>query len=363
VGLVPLDSTPGVPFHQLGNTNSQVLEHHRSFVESEVVESLIAAAVAGESLFKMSPVELVENGIRFPVRLFIKEEPHSMSKIRAGKLRLISGVALPDQVKERLLGGKQNEAEIGCWTTCTSRPGVGLDDDSLLAMASVFSDMLVDGPVCSMDIRGWDWSVQEWELFMDAEARRRLMSAGKGSCADFFLRAQAYCVSNSVYVLPSGRMVCQVVPGVQLSGSYWTSSTNSRMRAGASLVARLMANQPIGPTAHATMGDDSVERHLEGVKDALERLGHVVKDVKIGHRLSEIEFCSHRWLDSGLAIPLGAYKTLYRYLSHPPTSASYLDWYTQLAWVLRNFPEWRQIRELAYARAERAIKSHENGSQ
>jgi hypothetical protein len=124
-----------------------------------------------------------------------------------------------------------------------------------------------------------------------------------------------------------------------------------------------MAGHPVGPTVHATMGDDSVERHLEGVKDALEKLGHVIKDVKIGHRLSEIEFCSHGWRDDGLAIPLSAYKTLYRYFSHPPTSASYLDWYSQLSWVLRHFPKWREVRELCYARAERAIKSYENGTQ
>lgn len=363
MGLAPLDSTPGVPFHQLGNTNAQVLEHHRSFVEDSVVSSLIAAASVGERLFTMSPVELIDNGIRFPVRLFIKEEPHKRSKIESGKLRLISGVSLPDQIKERLLGGKQNDAEIDHWRTCTSRPGIGLDDDSLRGMSVVFQEMLAHGPVCSMDIKGWDWSVQEWELFMDAEARRRLMRAEKGSCVDFFLRAQAYCVSRSVYVMPNGDMIAQLTPGVQLSGSYWTSSTNSRMRAGASLVARQMAGHPVGPTVHATMGDDSVERHLEGVKDALERLGHDVKDIKIGYQLSDIEFCSHAWRSDGLAIPLSAYKTLYRYLSHPPTSASYLDWYSQLSWVLRHFPRWRQYRDMCYARAERAIKSYENGSQ
>lgn len=332
----------------------QVLEGHRDLILNLVCDSLLAAVRHGESVFRMTPFELVRAGIRYPVRLFIKDEPHKLSKIRSGKLRLISGVALVDQVKERLLGSLQNNAEIDNWVTCSSKPGIGLDDESLLAMAGVFRDMLTRGPVVSMDVSGWDWSVHSWELFADAERRRRLAGAEKGSLFDFLLRVQAYCVSRSVFVLPNGDMVEQLDDGVQLSGSYWTSSTNSAMRCIATLVARQMAGHPVGPTDIVAMGDDSVERFMEGVKENLEKLGHRIKDVSVGHKLSDIEFCSHAWLETGLAIPVTAYKTLYRYFSHPPTSASYLDWYAQLLWVLRHFPKLNEIRDFAFARAERA---------
>jgi len=304
----------------------------------------------------MSPIQLVQNGIRDPVRLFVKTEPHKLKKLRANKLRLISGVSLVDQIKERILCSAQNLAEIDHWQTCSSKPGIGLDDDSLQAMASCFKDLLSGGPVVSMDVVGWDWSVKEWELFADAEARRRLSGSKKGSLYDFLLRVQAYCVSRTVFVLPDGSLLSQVSPGVQLSGSYNTSSSNSRMRVLATLVARIMAGHAVGPVAMKAMGDDSVERHLEGVKECLERLGHEIKEVEVNNELAGISFCSHVWRDDGFAEPVNVVKTMYRFLSHPPGSASYLDWYAQLLWVLRHSPVFDKYRDVAFARVERANK-------
>jgi hypothetical protein len=323
-----------------------------------VVDSLIATVLAGESLFEMSAVDLVKNGIRYPVRLFIKEEPHTLKKVASGKLRLISGVSLIDQIKERLIGSKQNIAEINCWESCSSAPGIGLDDDSLRAVASQMSSWLEGGELSSMDVSSWDWSVKEWMLNADAEARRRLAGSEKGSLFDFLVRAQAYCVSHSMFITPNGNMIVQDVAGKQLSGSYWTSSSNSRMRVIASLVARQMAGVPLGPTCIKAMGDDSVERFYPGVKENLEKLGLVIKDVNICRCLADIEFCSHKWRADGLAEPLSAYKTLYRYFSHPEGSASYLDWYGQLLWVLRNFPSLDKIRDTAFARVVRANNNY-----
>lgn len=339
---------------RLGSTNKAVLEHHEDLVRSSVVDSFVAAVRFGEEVFTMSPTELVRNGIRDPVRLFIKDEPHKASKFASGKFRLISGVSLRDQIKERLLCSRQNCAEILEWRTCPSKPGLGLDDSGLVDMADTFRSLLSRCKLSATDVSGWDWSVQEWELFADAECRRRLAGAESGSLFDFLLRVQAYTVSRTVFVVPGGDMYSQDFGGIQLSGSYNTSSTNSRMRILASLVARQMVGvSPRGPVDMVAMGDDSVERLYPGVKDSLEKLGHGVKEVVTHETLDGIEFCSHRWFSNGLAELVPRFKTLFRYFSHPEKSASYPDWYTQLAWVLRNNKD-QGHRGVAFARVERA---------
>lgn len=356
-------STPGVPYCRLGSTNGQVLESHSEYVREMVAERFVRVVEAGETLFSMSAEELVRAGLRDPVRLFIKDEPHTLEKIERGKLRLISGVSLVDQFWERKLSGLQNSAEIANWETCPSKPGIGLDDDGLRSLAKQIEKEEVD---TETDVSGWDWSVQEWELEDDAECRRILAGATSESLFAFLMRAQAYCVAHSVFCLPTGELVSQEEGGVQLSGSYNTSSTNSRMRGLVSLNARLLKAGPggnlpglvekgrlVGRVGVIAMGDDSVEKGFGGIKEALESMGHKVKMVKMNESLSGTSFCSHKWREDGLAEPETAIKTVFRFLSHPPGSPDYPAWYAQLAWVLRNHQDRVHLLGVAIGRAVR----------
>jgi hypothetical protein len=339
------------------------LESHSEYVRELVAERFVRVVEAGETLFSMSAEELVRAGLRDPVRLFIKDEPHTLEKIERGKLRLISGVSLVDQFWERKLSGLQNSAEIANWETCPSKPGIGLDDDGLRSLAKQIEKEEVD---TETDVSGWDWSVQEWELEDDAECRRILAGATSESLFAFLTRAQAYCVAHSVFCLPTGELVSQEEGGVQLSGSYNTSSTNSRMRGLVSLNARLLKAGPggnlpglvekgrlIGRVGVIAMGDDSVEKGFGGIKEALESMGHKVKMVKMNESLSGTSFCSHKWREDGLAEPETAIKTVFRFLSHPPGSPDYPAWYAQLAWVLRNHQDRVHLLGVAIGRAVR----------
>jgi len=353
-------STPGVPWNSYGPTNRHVLESARDVISRAVAQSFANMVFHGEKVFDMDAEQLVLNGIRDPVRVFIKNEPHKKSKADTGMWRLISGVSLVDQIKERIIGRFQNEAEIDSWVTCPSKPGIGLDDESLLEVAVCLRDMLSRGLVCSSDISGFDWSVKGWELRADAERRRQLAGASEASLFNFLLRVQAHCVANSVLVLPDGLMWAQLREGIQLSGSYWTSSTNSAMRLLMTLVARIRSGVAPDPIDQITMGDDSVERYWEGLDVALRELGHEVKFVKIYRSIADVEFCSHLWRDDGLAVPVNPWKTLFRYLSHPPDSTSYLDWRAQLMYFVRHSQELHRYRRQIDARAERANKVIDN---
>jgi len=354
------ESTPGIPLMKLGRDNASVLEHYSGEVKQMVVTSFLNAILLGEQVFDLNAKELIVTGVRDPIRLFIKNEPHNRRKLNSGKLRLISGVSLRDQLKERILGALQNNAEIAAWTTCPSRPGIGLNDEGLLIMADIFRKELEIGPIMETDVSGWDWSVQSWELEADSERRRRLAQAKKGSLFDFLLRVQARCTARSVYVLPGGEMVEQLTDGIQNSGSYWTSSTNSAMRNLATQVGRIRAGEKPhvdGKTGVSAMGDDSTERYWENAGKYLEELGHRVKFVKTNTMLKGISFCSHEWTEQGFASPETAIKTVYRFLSHPQTSDDYIDWFSQLAWVLRHHPDRSRLLNTCYRRVESSISA------
>lgn len=355
------DSTPGIPYSLLGSTNKQVLDSSADFVVEQVVESLIRKVTpSNRGHLSWSAKDLFTSGLRDPVRLFIKDEPHKLAKITSGKLRLISGVSLVDQLIERLLGSNQNNLEIANWDTCPSKPGLGLDDDGLLLLGQYFQRELESGPLLQMDVKGWDWSTQEWEHMADAEARARLVKGGNDMFS-FLLRSNAACVTRSVFCLPSGELLAQVDPGAQLSGSYWTSSTNSRMRILASLVARRIAGHELnGPIGVAAMGDDSVERAFLGVKEALESLGHTIGMENSTSVLRNVSFCSHEWMENGLAYPENPFKTVFRFLSHRGDQASFSDWYAQLAWVLRHHPDRDNFLKVCIARVERANDSSQD---
>jgi hypothetical protein len=227
------------------------LAAHLDFIVKAVTERLFL--LAETELHGLSPVELINQGCCDPVRLFVKQEPHTLKKINEGRYRLISSVSLVDQIVERMLFGPQNRAEIALWDTIPSKPGMGL---TLKSQArKIFGDLLVKHTHCpayEADISGFDWTVQDWELWADVEIRIKLCSAGVNLAQ--CMRNRFYCFMNSVFQLSDGTLIQQCSPGVMKSGSYCTSSTNSRVRC-------LMA-EIIGSPWCIAMGDDSVEHLL-----------------------------------------------------------------------------------------------------
>lgn len=315
----------------------------------------------GERVFDMGPRDLVRNGICDVVKTFIKDEPHKLAKIESGKLRLIASVSLVDQIKTRLLCNKQNTAEIDTWETCPSCPGLGLHDDGMQVIAASARRMLRHGKVAETDVSGWDWSVKDWELMLDAECRSGLAGANPKGVFDFLLRVHAHCVANSVYVTPDGSMWEQRIPGAQLSGDYNTSSTNSRMRVSASLMSRLWSNQPLsidGWIPVKAMGDDTFELDFPGLQEGLNAIGHTCRFVKRNSQLAGLAFCSQVFREDGMAYPEDPSKTTFRFLGHKFSSDNYPELWAQLSWYLRHLEgeEKEVIGKLGQARVERAKK-------
>lgn len=305
--LIP-GSSPGLPFAQIAVTNKDLIDKFRHHVVDAVMErfaKLVSVDLRSEKI--EDPVELVKQGFCDPVRVFIKNEPHTMEKIEAGRLRLISSVSVVDQIVERFLFGPQNRKEIEQWLSCPSKPGMGLNDDDqckeIYAMVKQYIDEL-----CEADVQAWDWNVKKWMLETEAERRVILAGVEPDSLYARLVRNRFFCLSRKVFALSDGRMYAQRKPGIMASGSYATSSSNSGMNV------HLM--KMLGARIAWAMGDDSLNT---GIENAVEKYKKYGFKLKMYRRCNEdgrrtFEFCSHEF-DGDKAIPLNVNKCTFRLLS------------------------------------------------
>nr|QTJ01866.1 RNA-dependent RNA polymerase [Phasey bean mild yellows virus] len=308
VSSLQLDAGVGVPYIALGKPT------HRSLVEDPEMLPVLARLtfdrlekLSKEEVCRLTPEELVREGLCDPIRVFVKGEPHKQSKLDEGRYRLIMSVSLVDQLVARVLFQEQNKKEIQLWRVVPSKPGFGLSTDgqvlefteALAHKVGVTPQDLIENwkqYLVPTDCSGFDWSVADWMLDDDIEVRNRL-TKGLTPVTALLRRNWKHCIANSVLCLSDGTLLAQCVPGVQKSGSYNTSSTNSRIR--------VMCAYHCGATWCCAMGDDA----LESVDSNLEEYKYLGLKVEVSGKL---EFCSHIFESPSLATPVNVGKMLYK---------------------------------------------------
>uniref|UniRef100_A0AB39A5G1 P1-P2 fusion protein n=1 Tax=parsley polerovirus TaxID=3238334 RepID=A0AB39A5G1_9VIRU len=308
IDSLELDAGVGVPIIAYG------LRTHRSWVENPKLLPVLARMtfdrlqkISEANFEQMTPEELVQEGLCDPIRLFVKGEPHKQSKLDEGRYRLIMSVSLLDQLVARVLFQSQNKLEIALWRAVPSKPGFGLSTDGqiedftdcLAKQVGVTPDEAIENwkeYLVPTDCSGFDWSVSDWLLEDDMEVRNRLTI----DCSPLLRKLRAgwlKCISNSILCLSDGTLLAQTKPGVQKSGSYNTSSSNSRIR--------VMAAYHSGASWAMAMGDDALESKNTDLS--------VYKELGFKVEVSEqLEFCSHIFKERSLAIPVNVNKMLYK---------------------------------------------------
>lgn len=304
----------------------------------------------------MTAKELVTNGIWDPIRLFVKDEPHSKRKADNSMWRLISNVSLRTQLIERLCCSVQNNAEIAQWDICSSKPGLGLHDAGLEKLTEhIQYNIECNTGIAAIDVEGWDWSVREWTMELDTQRRIRLSDDGfPNDFWNFLLRVRSYCILRSIFVLPNGNLVEQMSPGMQKSGSYCTSPTNSSMSIlteGAAL-ARLRKLRKYKPGI--SMGDDALVAPEPALKEIYTLWGYKARIFTVFPSIHGVDFCSHEWKSDRYPEFVGWPKTMFRFLSTKDSVDDWPDRLAQLDYVLRHHPRKLELMAVAFARAERA---------
>jgi hypothetical protein len=263
---------------------------------------------------------LLRKGWCDPVRVFVKQEPHTSTKLKQERYRLIMSVSVVDQIIDRLLFSSQNSKEIDNWATLSAKPGMGLTDAHVETLAAHVTKLSKGKKIAETDMSAWDWTVPDW--LMDMDMYRRLMLAENANMLfdvdrlEKFLDKENFedmqvpemaavllsqvtldlksmivnryaCLKHKVFSLSDGTLIQQRIPGIQVTGSLNTSSTNSAMR--------IMLAYTVGVPWIIAMGDDAVEGQCQdnaGVKKRYEAYGFKCKMYHERTLAEGFSFCS-----------------------------------------------------------------------
>jgi hypothetical protein len=331
-------SSPGYPYNRFGSTNREVMEKMgTSIIERATLRLVLLRDFDPEELRALTPSDYVRLGLSDPGALFVKKEPHSKEKITQGRWRLIIAVSLVDQLVMRYLCHWQNAAEIELWEHVPSKPGIGFTDEQMTKFVATMRELKY--PTAS-DASGWDFSVQQWEL--DSEARMRLQIMRNPSPECVRAVTNAYTVLGGMCFLDSdGNLYEQTVRGIMKSGTYVTSSSNSRIR--------VLAATLVGAAWCVAMGDDALEQFTENAIENYARLGHRIKFYELCG--NHYDFCSHKISRASGTAELSSWpKSLFKLLHQNGTPEEKEGYLEQFRYVLRHHPRLPEF-EAVIARA------------
>lgn len=220
-------------------------------------------------------VQLVMSGqYEHYFRVFVKDEPHKISKVEAGKWRLIMAASLPVQMVWRMCFSHQNDwLNDHPYTTPSAHGLVFCYGGWRRFKAHARTKSLV----YSRDLSAWDWGAPLWVLQLIRDFR-----VGNSSDIAFtrvvnWLYKDAF--EDTKLLFSNGLVVQQRFGGMMKSGLYVTISDNSLSMVGLHLVAGLRSGMFFG-SVWAT-GDDVLQQYWsEEYSDRLLELGGRVKEVE-----------------------------------------------------------------------------------
>jgi hypothetical protein len=278
ISAVQLDSSSGVPYHVFGKDNGAVLNAVPDLIRKLVKDRI--NALKGD-IQHLSAEELVQQGFTDPIRVFVKNEPHSIEKANSGRWRLISSVSLVDQIVDRILNQHINTGEIARNAEIPSKPGMGFDESGVKCTIDYYKRLRKPA---NSDIKAHDFSVCERDYHTDTEYRLRSHTENVvDSNYAKICRNRDRCLMLSVFMLSDGQMYAQRVAGILKSGGYKTSSTTSRIRVANAL--------RVGADLAMAMGDDCLEDFTENAVEKYLALGYRLKFYDVCGEV--FDFCSH----------------------------------------------------------------------
>lgn len=326
---VKRDSGPGHPWIGLEKTKGGIMDRHKGLLYQATMEYLNLLAETPIGSMPEDPVDLVRQGFASPMRVFVKNEPHSAQKLATGRVRLIIMVPFHIVLAEMLIFGTQNNKEIRHWDKIPSKPGIGLTEDKHVGKVwNEVSEMLKLGQLAEADVSGYDFSLTEEMFTYDAKRRIELARGHENTAFARVVMNITHALCRSVFALSDGRMLKQETPGVMKSGRYCTSSTNSYIR--------VLLSHAVGSRYCIAMGDDSLEEYVVEAPRLYQEMGVHVKFYKKCYE--SFEFCSQTF-QGGLSSPSNPAKMLFNLLNQRSTFEEKCLLFQQWSFEMRNSPE------------------------
>lgn len=281
VRRLDMTSSPGIPYMREATTNGNWLKFNG--VECDYVQL--------QRLWY--DVQLVfQHKFEQILRVFVKPEPHKMSKVQAKRWRLILASPLSVQVAWHMLFDYLNDKEIENAYFIPSQQGAVLVKGGW----KIFREQWVNsGTVYGLDKSAWDWTAPSWAIYLDLELRARL---GRGRRLSEWEQLATYLYDEMfktpLLSLSNGTTYRQTIPGIVKSGCVSTISINSHCQVFLHIQYSLALGLPIFPLPKCC-GDDTLqsEVHIHNL-DVYERFGVKIKSVS-----RSLEFMGHEILPTG----------------------------------------------------------------
>uniref|UniRef100_A0AAT9JGB8 RNA-directed RNA polymerase n=1 Tax=Cryptotermes secundus sobeli-like virus 2 TaxID=3133511 RepID=A0AAT9JGB8_9VIRU len=227
------------------------------------------------------------------IRVFIKDEPHKISKMREGRYRLIMVMSLEDQMVDRMLMGTWPDAEK-FWLI------PGKTGWSPVPAGSRYVTSTFPGDVLATDCSAFDWTFPDWVGPLLLMLRLDMVQSLDDDYRTMLTRRwRAVIGPEAVLRLPDGTRFRQKRWGLMKSGWYRTIAENSAAQVLINHLAwlRTYPRQPM-PTIW-TMGDDVLMHRppfldVTEFETALATTGILVKQSSLKREFAGFEFRGSR---------------------------------------------------------------------
>nr|QXV86534.1 RNA-dependent RNA polymerase [Luteoviridae sp.] len=220
-----------------------------------------------------------------PLKVFIKREPHKLSKLTEGRYRLISAVSLVDALVDRILLGELCRNILKPTNIMRTPCAIGWapNKGGWRYISLTYENGL------SIDRKAWDWTVAEWlvriwERFlieMHPNAPRWWLLGLSTRFTALFYSAQ--------FSFPDGMIVQQAAPGIMKSGCLMTLILNSVGQTALHFLASIRSGLDPNLNIPLSMGDDTLQHPFAEMEEYASRLAElaVVKEAEHTEGYSE----------------------------------------------------------------------------
>lgn len=273
------NSSPGYPHCLMYPNNGQLLGFDGSDYKQERLDLLYESSMAYVS--GALPAD--------PIRLFIKPEPTSRSKMEDERYRLISSVSIKERVVDGMLFGEFNNRVVETWPESPIKIGWSPVGGGWKMMSYI--------PQHAADRSSWDWTVPGWLLQLCLDVRVALC---ENMDQEWFrvasLRYKDLFLSPW-FITSGGLWLKQKEPGVQKSGCFNTIVDNSMMQL---LLHELICMRlKLDPGVLITVGDDTLQ-----TPQPKKYYDELSKFCKLKPVEFCTEFCGFRFLNGGICEPV-----------------------------------------------------------
>lgn len=339
VNRLMASASPGLPWIAFGTDKGAVIRDRLDDLIDMVLLRL-HILTGFDFTAEDDPRALLKHFAMDPIRMFIKDEPHPMDKIKTGRLRIISSCSIVDEIIFNCFCYDQNRQEIDYHAHIPVKPGMGLSTPAQIAATYDYVSPWLKTLIGS-DVSGWDWSYKPWMFDLCVEVQIRCMRMQGNEFFRRLITNAVHCLKHSVFATSCGRMFVLSNRGLMKSGYPPTASWNSRGRVALAYLC--------GATRAMAMGDDAVENtplDPDQFKQLYAKYGFRVTDVAPSDGQT-FSFCSHRFESRLRAVPENPWKGFYNFLNGPLTDVEFLAFRA----AYENHPRFAEF--LAFAESQR----------